>query len=119
MKLSKEKLKSLVTYKITPLPEDIPVRGNLVYSGDPDLDREDEDAVIADLEIGNDWAWCCVEVKCEYMGFSGSAYLGGCSFKSEEHFLKDGYYLDMQIEAFSELCEKLETVIKELKKVSE
>ena len=116
----KEKLKSLVTYKITPLPEDMPIRGNLIVSGDPEQDRKDEDSVIADLDSGNDWAWCCVEVKCEYRNFSASVYLGGVSCKSEKDFKRGGdYYDDMKLEAFSELCEKLETAIKELEEVSE
>lgn len=119
MKLSKEKLESRVTYKIIPHPEYMSVRGNLIDSGDPEQDKEDEDAVIADIESGNEWAWCCVEVKCEYMCFSASSYLGGCSYKSEGDFINGGYYDDMKHEAFAELCEKLEASIKELEGVSE
>ena len=57
-------------------PEEVPVRGNVVASGDVDYDREMENEVLADLEAGNDWAWCMVKVTAMVDGIEGSDYLG-------------------------------------------
>lgn len=43
-----------VTYTIEVHPEDIPVRGNAISSGDDALDREVEDSILSDLEAANE-----------------------------------------------------------------
>ncbi len=51
-----------ITFEIVVHAEDIPVRGNAMSSGDNELDREVEDAILARLAQGEEWAWCTVEV---------------------------------------------------------
>lgn len=99
-----------IDYEIKIHPEDMPVRGN-VCAIDEDQDREAEDYVLAELERGNDWAWCMVEVRAtvEINGqtFHGSDYLGGCSYDSEEDFKRGGYYEQMCDQAREDLLNYL------------
>lgn len=76
--------------------EDIPVRGNLVDSGDAEQDKEMEDEVLDRLNDGDEWAWCSIEVRATHKGIYASEYLGGCSYVGERDFVKNsGYYEDM------------------------
>lgn len=95
------------TYTIRIHPEDMPVRGNAIASGDDDFDKKVEDELIERLDNGDLWAWCCVEVVAEYGGFTGSAYLGGCSYKDEQDFAAGGYNEDMKDEAREALEDEL------------
>jgi len=100
-----------VTIDLILHPEHIPVRGNLIVSGDDTQDRIDEDAVLARLEYDL-WAWCSVEVKATWTAkngetFSGSEYLGGCSYSGEADFKTGGYYEGMVEAAIAELNSKL------------
>ena len=88
--------------------EDIPVRGNLIASGDDAQDRIDEDAVLLRLESGDLWAWCVVEVRAKLDRFSGSAFLGGCSYSGEDEFRSiNGYFDQMVAEARETLAAEL------------
>jgi len=41
------------------------------------------------LAEGDEWAWCSVECRAEWNGFTGSAYLGGCSlYDGEKDFIR-------------------------------
>ena len=74
------------------------VRGNAMASGDDAVDKECEDSIIADLESGNPWAWCCAHVIVTWYGFKGEDYLGMCSYKSEEDFREPGGYFDDMVQ---------------------
>lgn len=101
-----------VTYTLECLPEDIGVRGNALASGDDGEDRRAEDAIIADLEAGNEWAWCCVKVTAEWNGFEGKDYLGGCSYASEDDFKQPGgYYDDMKQQALDDLYRTVRSAV--------
>lgn len=101
-----------VTYTIEVHPEDIPVRGNAMSSGDNELDREVEDAILARLAQGEEWAWCTVEVIAHWGEHTGSAFLGGCSYKDKADFITDSdYYDDMCAEARSELEKGLRALV--------
>ena len=77
------------------LPEDMPIRGNYIVSGDDTQDRADELECARRLEF-NPWAWCCVRVECEYEGLTADTYLGCCSYDGESDFVENsGYYDDM------------------------
>jgi hypothetical protein len=100
--------------KVTPeitinvYPENIPVRGNIMASGDDQLDKEVEDEVLRRLEMGDVWAWCCVEIVAEYRGVKASTTLGGCSYLSEDDFIKNGgYYDDLVWEVTQDLRSKI------------
>ncbi len=90
------------------LPEDQPVAGNAMCSGDLVYDREVEREILADLADGNDWAWCTVKVTARVDGIEGTSYLGCCSYASEKDFRNGGYYPEMKEEAVRELRDKLE-----------
>ena len=100
----------MCTFTIECTPEDAPVRGNAMASGDDALDKEVEDQIIADLEW-NEWAWCVVKVTCRYGRASGAQYLGGCSYKDESDFSSpDGYLPQMKAEAYEECCFDVESI---------
>jgi hypothetical protein len=96
-----------VEFEIECMPEDMPVKGNC-SAIDEDTDREPENMIYEQLDSGNEWAWCCVKVTASYKGVTGTDYLGGCSYKSENDFKKDGYYKDMKQQAFNDLISQLE-----------
>lgn len=108
-----DKIKQNATIKIVIHPEDSPIRGNLVASGDDALDKQLEDAVIEELEH-NPWAWCVVEVKASWLGLQASTFLGCCSYRSESDFKVDGYYNDMVEEVIKELAKNANEIKAEL-----
>ena len=77
--------------------DDTPVRGNAIASGDDEEDRKYEDLILARLATGDVWAWAQVEVQVTLPdGRTGSARLGGCSYKDEADFKEPGgYYRDL------------------------
>lgn len=85
------------------LPDDLPIRGNALASGNDTEDKACEDAIIDDLESGNEWAWCCVKVTYKWDDFEGNNYLGGCSYKSMRDFKESDYFVDMVDSAFDDL----------------
>ena len=102
-----------VTYTLECSPEDIPVRGNALASGDDEADKEAEDAIIADFEAGNEWAWCRVDVYAEWNGFQGRDSLGACSYRGEADFKAEGgYYEDMKERALDDLYAQVRSALK-------
>ncbi len=99
-----EYLRTRATITTVALPEDIPVRGNSLDSGDPALDKQEEDRIIDDLEW-NKWAWFIAHVQARYLDHTGAEYLGGCSYKSREDFeAPGGYHEDMVNAALHQLA---------------
>jgi hypothetical protein len=88
-----------VTFAVEPQPEDIPVRGNAMASGDDKVDKEYEDEILERLDNDDIWAWCHVVVTARWNGFEGTAGLGGCCYEDERDFRKNSCY-------FSDLCEE-------------
>lgn len=88
-----------IDYEIECLPEDTPVRGNAMASGDDAFDLECENQILADQEAGNPWVWCTVKVTARCNGFRGHADLGCCNYASEEDFRTGGYYDDLKSDA--------------------
>lgn len=107
-----------VTFTLTAEDEDIPVRGNAMASGDPDLDKRVEDGIIERLDGGDIWAWCYVRVTARLTlpdgsWFEGTDGLGGCSYHDQSDFMESGgYYDDMKTRALEDLQEKIETAVK-------
>jgi hypothetical protein len=98
-----------IRYTLECLPEEIPIRGNAMASGDDNFDRETENQIIADYESGNEWAWCCVKMTATCGGFEGTDFLSGCNYANEEDFRAGGYFEDMQQEAYADLLNTLTT----------
>jgi len=101
-----------VTVTVECQPEDLPVRGNAMASGDDAADRATEDAILADLDAGNQWAWCSVCVRVAWTAPSGrtyhaSSHLGACSYTDEATFRADGYFDDMVAGAMGQLDDDL------------
>ena len=99
-----------VRYEIEAVPDDIPIRGNAMESGDDDADRVYEDKLIERLERGDVWAWALVSVRAVLVDEDGPDliegdpdYLGGCVYEDEAGFKADGYYEEMQEQALDNL----------------
>lgn len=104
-----------VAFTVTAEREDTPVRGNALASGDDAADRAAEDAILAELNAGNVWAWCTVRVRAEYRGFVGDDHLGCCSYDSEAAFREPGdYFDDMKKAAFYHLLDAMRDAAKRL-----
>lgn len=100
-----------VNFTLTIEPEDIPVRGNAMASGNDATDKKYEDEIIERLNNGDLWAWCSVCVTAERKGVEGVDYLGGCCYKDEKDFKEgDSYYKDMQRQAYDDLVKKINTL---------
>ncbi len=100
-----------VKFTIEALDEHIPVRGNVMVSGDDEADKEEEDKIIERLENGDIWAWCCVRVAVSYKGCTGTDYSGCCTYNDEKDFIDNsGYFEDMKQTAFNELIDELQSL---------
>ena len=104
---------SKVTYEIELLEELDGVRGNVMASGDDEFNRQCENEILADLDRGNQWAWCTVKVTAKYDGLhhvEGTDYLGACSYHDEKQFKNDVYFEDMKAVALADLKLALEEI---------
>lgn len=102
-----------IKYTIKCSPEEEPVRGNALASGDDAVDKECEDEILRRLDLGDVWAWCCVEVFAEVevdgRQFRGRDSLGCCCYKDEADFCQPGgYFDDMKSQAFDDLVAAVE-----------
>lgn len=102
-----------VQFEIICHPEHVQVKGNAVASGDDDFDKKVENKIIRQLENGNTWAWCTVEVKATYKSLEASDFLGCCSYKHEKDFMSGGYYEQMKETAFDALKTKFDDLVKD------
>lgn len=107
-----------IKYTIEIHPDDTPVRGNALASGDDALDKAAEDEILARLDAGDFWAWCVVEVTAHATingittDFLGVAHLGACSYEDEAQFkTAGGYYEDLCAEAREDLIKNLNKAI--------
>ncbi len=87
-------LESNATVTLECEPEQETIYGN-ASAIDEETDRETERYILAELESGNEWAWCSVKVTVRFCDLSATDYLGCCSYESEAAFKADGYYTDM------------------------
>jgi hypothetical protein len=124
-----------VVFAVECLPEDIPVRGNALASGDDAEDKACEDEILARLDSGDPWAWCCVKVtatlECKAPQYEvghtskgpcyrmptdvslvGVDYLGGCSYRDEADFREGGYFDDMKDAALEHLQAQVDALAK-------
>lgn len=100
--------------------EDVSVRGNALASGDEGEDDLAEAAIIADIEAGNEWAWCTVVVAGRYKGLEAHDALGCCSYASEADFKQSGgCYDDMRAGVLDELQGMAEELCDSLKDEAE
>lgn len=90
--------------------------GNVLVSGDAEVDAQAEREVFERLDRGDIWAWATVKVFAEVEGIKGeSQWLGGCNYASESDFRESGcYFDDMKAEAIADLRAKLENLAAKL-----
>lgn len=97
------------TIEVIAEQDDIPIRGNAMASGDDDVDRKVEDEILARLDGGDVWAWAAVEVRATLGRYTGSDYLGACSYADEADFrANSGYFDGMRGEALKALTASIE-----------
>lgn len=86
------------------IPETVRVRGNASASGDDELDRDEENAILVRLDMGDVWAWFTAKVTVrDSYGREASDYLGCCCYEDEKDFKRGGYYLDMIKECLDQI----------------
>ena len=99
------------------LPESIPIRGNVVCSGDPIADEQVEKHVYDQLSQGNNWAWCTIKCTASIQGtsFQGVDYLVCCSYKSFSDFIESDEYVEsMKSQALADLKQAIITAEREI-----
>jgi hypothetical protein len=101
---------SQVTFELFCLPEETPIEGNVMVSGDDAGDREAELWVIAQLNGGNEWAWCCLELRATWGDLTTSDYLGCVSVRNEKE-AREIYEADMRSEALTMLQAKVDRML--------
>ena len=87
-----------ITIVVSTFPEEIPVKGNAVHSGDDDFDHQVETEILERLEQDDVWAWATVCVSAEWEGLKEAEYLGCCCYADEEEFRQEGGYFDDMVE---------------------
>lgn len=103
-----DRLRQLATIIFTRMEEDYDVGEDF----EPDMAEQ-----LREEAKWNEWAWFCAKVTASYAGIRAHAYLGGCSYNSEEEFKSDEYYAQLVTDALSELASEIDAtrdLIKEL-----
>jgi hypothetical protein len=103
-----------VTFEMRVDQDDVPFKGNVMASGDAEVDREVEHWVESQLAYGNEWAWCIVTITARYRNFEGTDTLAGCSYESEEAFKACPYYTDLRAGALDVLNDNMAAQFDEL-----
>ena len=108
----RDRIEREATIEVDALPEDAPVRGNAMASGDDEYDRQVEDNILAKLEY-EPWAWCTVRVRGQWRGLSADDYLGCCSYDGETDFTgpSNDYYDQMRQTVIDGLYEQAMEII--------
>ena len=100
---------------VTAFPEEIPVKGNAMCSGDEDFDQQIEAEILERLEQDDVWAWATVSVAAEWQGLKEKEYLGCCCYESEEDFRNNsGYFEEMVQEALTNLNLRLRNLYEKM-----
>ena len=100
-------LKGPVEIAFAIAPDHAPVRDNVSDSGDEEFDRNTENAILARLHEGDEWAWCTVRCQVRWNQWTADDHLGMCSYKDWEDFKQNGYYEDMIAECLLQLRKEL------------
>lgn len=108
MRIDRNKLRERAIIEWIYRPCDIPIRGNVIASGDDAFDKECEDEILTRIEAGDEWAWFSAECCASYGNHSANDYVGGCSYADEAEWLSDGYAQEMIGEAIEQLARSLE-----------
>lgn len=111
MKIDREKLKAKAEIDILLHENDFPPEDSFDDPRDVAWAKEQ-------IEAGNEWGWCCVQVRARFADWTGSDFLGGCSYENERAFkVPGGYYEDMVNNAIEELAQQMERALSALEVV--
>ena len=100
---------------VTAFPDEIPVKGNALCSGDEDFDRQVESEILNRLEQDDVWAWATVCVSAEWEALKENEYLGCCCYESEEDFRNNsGYFEEMVDQVITNLNKRLQNLYKKM-----
>ena len=105
-----ELIKKEARIEINVRQDDTPLEGNVLASGDENIDHEAEREVARRLEAGDIWAWASVEVVVYWRGLVGRDHLGPCNYRDEADFKAGGYYEDMVEQAAEEVRRSAESL---------
>jgi len=98
---------------------DYEIVGNVLASGDDDLDKQAEDEIISRVKRGDIWVWASVEVRVTWEDLTESEYLGGCSYADEADFRENsGYFADMVAECLDRLNAKAQRIAEKITEVN-
>lgn len=104
-----------VKIQVIPTDNNQSPRRSYAVPGIISADSEDTDRFVRDVEEMIDehglWGWCQVEVKATFGQLTGSAYLGGCSYKDEDDFRNGGYLDQMVDEAIGDIQTQLDEIV--------
>ena len=114
-----------VTFSIEYLPEEDPIEGNILASGEEEVDKRAEDEIREMLSQGIKTAFCQIHIQGEAYGLIADDYLGHCSYFSEQEFEgsealnipPDPYCIDMKNEVLNSLNESREKVLEFLEEM--
>jgi hypothetical protein len=93
------------------LPETIAIEGN-ASAWDEETDKRVEDEIRAQLESGNEWAWCSVTVRVIAYNeqgepvAQGESHLGAASYASESEFKESKGDFEAMESIAREECER-------------
>ncbi len=107
-----------VDFTIECLPEQTQIEGNAIASGDEDLDNETNASIRAQLDRGNEWAWCCVRVIGRWEDLEADTYLGCCSYRSRKDFESEQYCADMKDEVLDQLNAQIVNLVTKVQEQS-
>lgn len=111
MQIDHEKLKAKAEIEIRVHAEDIHPRDSFD-------DPRDVKWALDQLNSGNEWGWCCVEVRATFLDLVGRDVLGGCSYENETAFRAGMYFDDMVKNAVEELAVVLERTFSAIETVA-
>jgi hypothetical protein len=104
-----------VTFTYSYQPEDTPLKGNVMVSGDAQLDRAAEADIQRRLERGDEYAWFLLKAEASWHDFSFTDYLGGVSLAEGDTDIQKyarSYHMDK--EALRGLNESIKAVAEQL-----
>ena len=102
--ITREQLTRYALIDFEAMPDETPVEGNALASGDDATDQACYAEINARLESGDQYAWFVAKVRAQYEGMFGTACLGGCSYASRADFMAEGgTYRELCSEALDEL----------------
>lgn len=100
---------------VTAFPEEIPVKGNAMSSGDEDFDHQVETAIYERLKMDDIWAWTTVCVTGAWEELTMHEYIGCCCYDSEEDFRNNsGYFEEMVDEILANLNKRIQNLYEKM-----